>query len=377
MAKVVFCVQQLFELGGTEQVTIDLANRLAEKGHDVEVVSFAETKSRPCVYSFSEKVKVTSLDIPFSVLRFENVAPALLRKGRIFSFIGFGVRLLHHCLWKAPIHRKRLYERIKDGGTLVGTSLESYRLAPKKGRVIHEFHYGIDEFQKPFFRMLLWGTRKPDLWIFLSEETLKKAQKKYPRLVGRSTFIHNPIRFPSELHLEPHDHRLLFLGRYMPQKNPMLALGIAKALKEDGFPFHLDMYGNGNLFQAMQDFVKNEGLGGFVSLFPATRDIRTPILSSDLLLITSDFEGWPLIIGEANAFSCPVITTEFGQTAREMIADGENGWVIPSKNPEDFAKKVEEVFADPNRLVDVKKKAYARSLCFGEDIILAKWNEVL
>ena len=66
MKRIVFCVQQLYELGGTEQVSINLANALAEKGHDVEVISMSETKTRAPVYTFSDKVKVSSLGIPFS-----------------------------------------------------------------------------------------------------------------------------------------------------------------------------------------------------------------------------------------------------------------------------------------------------------------------
>ncbi len=377
MAKVVFCVQQLFELGGTETVTIDLANRLAEKGHDVEVVSFVETKSRPCVYSFSKKVKVTSLGLPFDVLRFDNVAPELLKKGRVFSFIGYGIKLLHHAFWKAPIHRKKLYEKIQDGGTLVGTSLESYRFAPKKGRVIHEFHFGFDEFKKPFFRFLLWGMRKPEKWIFLSESIWKQVIERHPKMAEKSTYIHNPIRLESELHLEPHGNSILFLGRYMPQKNPLLALQTAKVLRSQGFPFHLSIFGAGHLLAEMKNYVKRWDLASCVSIGEPTLDVKAAVSECDLLLLTSEYEGWPLIVGEANALSRPAISSDFGPNAHEMIVDGESGFIVSSKRPEDFAEAIKKALGNSEVLVAMKQKAYERSLLYAEDAILAKWEEIL
>ncbi len=377
MKKIVFCVQQLFELGGTEQVSIDLANRLAESGHEVEVVSMSETKSRPPVYAFSEKIKLSSLEIPFSVLRFENHAPALLKRFRIFSFIGYFFRFCHHSFWKRGIYRKRLYEKIKDGGTMVCTSLDSYRYAPKKGKVINEFHFDLPAFKNFFFRMAMLGARKPDCWVFLSKATLDEVQAHYPKLNGKSTYIYNPIRFPSELHKEPCGNNIAFLGRYMPQKNPFLALETARVLKEEGFAFHLNMHGNGNLRQEMDRYVEKNELSDVVSVHEASKDAKGVLLSSDLLLLTSEYEGWPLIIGEANALSRPVVSSEFGPTVHEMIESGENGTIVPGKEPKAFAAAIRAYLEDPNGLADAKEKAYQRSLLFSGESILHKWEEIL
>ena len=377
MKRIVFCVQQLYELGGTEQVSINLANALAEKGHDVEVISMSETKTRAPVYTFSEKVKISSLGIPFSVLRFENHVPALLKKFRIITFLCYLFRFFHHSFWKLGIYRKRLYEKIKDDGTMICTSLDSYRYAPKKGKVINEFHFGFKEFKNFFFRMALLGARKPDRWVFLSEATLSEVCQHYPKLAPRSVFIYNPIRFPSELHLEEPKNRILFLGRYMPQKNPMLALETAAILKKDGFLFHLDFYGNGNLKETMEQYVEKEGLSDCVQIHPATKQVKEVILSSDLLLLTSEYEGWPLIIGEANALSRPVVSSEFGPTIHEMVKEGENGWIIPSKDPKDYAEAIKNAFSDPKAFIEMKKKAYEHSLLYSEEKILAKWEEIL
>ena len=82
-------------------------------------------------------------------------------------------------------------------------------------------------------------------------------------------------------------------------------------------------------------------------------------------------------IGEANALSRPVVSSEFGPTIHEMVKEGENGWIIPSKDPKDYAEAIKNAFSDPKGFIEMKKKAYEHSLLYSEEKILAKWEEIL
>src|SRR5690606_20159070 len=58
-----------------------------------------------------------------------------------------------------------------------------------------------------------------------------------------------------------------------------------------------------------------------------------------LLLMPSLDEGIPNVVVEAMAIGLPVISTDCGGVS-ELIADGENGWIVPTRKPEAMAEAI-------------------------------------
>ena len=59
----------------------------------------------------------------------------------------------------------------------------------------------------------------------------------------------------------------------------------------------------------------------------------------DVLCLTSDNEGTPVSLIEAQAGDLPIITTDVGGV-RDVVLDGETGWIIPKNNVSLFAEKL-------------------------------------
>ncbi|MDX1365562.1 MAG: glycosyltransferase family 4 protein, partial [Arenibacter latericius] len=134
--------------------------------------------------------------------------------------------------------------------------------------------------------------------------------------------------------------QLLSVGRPHWIKGYDYALQTCKLLKGKNIPFHYIIIGGaGN--EELQFLIADLGLEGDVSLTEAVspKEVFDLMRSSSLLLMPSLEEGIPNVVVEAMAIGLPVVSTDCGGIP-ELIVNGVNGWVVPTRNPEAMAVAV-------------------------------------
>ena len=375
MKKIYWWVQQLNRIGGTEMVTIDLANSLCDT-YDITLISTVKIEGE-IPYKIDPRIKVMSLGIPTRCERYDYLSKKYLSHGRIFSYLGLVFQIGHYYVFRRN-HYRRLIQKhlLEEDATLIGSSIDTYMLSPKKGRVFFHYHFDSDSFFGRDYKMIKMS-RVPDKFIFLSESTMNEVISKRNDLKDKATFIYNPIRFEPVKNEEYHNNTILFVGRYAEQKNPILALDIAKSLKEKKFQFKLKMFGEGPLNDDVKKYQLDNHLEDVVEVNPFSNEIEKEILNSDLLLVTSRYEGFGLAMSEANALSRPWISSNWGSILKERLSLGRNGIVIDSENPEDYANAIIDLLNDKDRLLNMKKASYEESKKLSKEVIVPKWKELL
>ena len=101
-----------------------------------------------------------------------------------------------------------------------------------------------------------------------------------------------------------------------------------------------------------------EKLAG-VKIVPYFDDINDFYLMGDIFCFPSTDDGFGMALMEAMACKLPVITTE-NTGASEYVKNGENGFVVPARNSEMIAQKIEEFYSDKNKVKACGEKAYSR-----------------
>ena len=84
--------------------------------------------------------------------------------------------------------------------------------------------------------------------------------------------------------------------------------------------------GGGELLDELQEAARDLPAVRFTGW---RRDVETVYAAADVVMLTSDNEGMPVSLIEAAAAGCPAVTTDVG-SAREVVADGETGFVVPA-----------------------------------------------
>jgi glycosyltransferase involved in cell wall biosynthesis len=136
------------------------------------------------------------------------------------------------------------------------------------------------------------------------------------------------------------------IGRLVSSKRNDLLLEAAYALPA-ALGAHILLVGEGDQRQALGDFAKRRGIDDRVH-FGGYRDDIAPILSAaDLLVLTSDYEGLPIVIVEAMAMRCPIVATRVGAIP-DVLSDGHDAWLVPINDVGALVAAINEALGNPD-----------------------------
>jgi glycosyltransferase involved in cell wall biosynthesis len=123
---------------------------------------------------------------------------------------------------------------------------------------------------------------------------------------GIDADLFDPRRVSAETFDDGRLH-LLFVARLVAQKDPLLMVEVARELKERGLSFCIHVIGGGDLEPDVRSLVERYGLSEEVVFEAATHELRAWYAGTDALLMTSVFEGVPVIVYEALAMELPIV----------------------------------------------------------------------
>ena len=196
-----------------------------------------------------------------------------------------------------------------------------------------------------------------------NSDSTQLYKQRYPDIAQRISYIKNSfdneIFYPltkeeketqrsllaSRLGLSPETRFVLFAGRLHPQKDPLLLVRAFAALKEENI--HLLIAGDGELAQEIRKEIEMLGLSNRITMLGAVVQEELAKLHrvSHCFVLSSAYEGLPLVVLEALASGTPVVTTECGETPKLLSA--ENGVVCQQRTPECIAENLHKVVMNP------------------------------
>lgn len=143
------------------------------------------------------------------------------------------------------------------------------------------------------------------------------------------------------------------------QKRLDLWLETARQVLRDRPDARFVLVGDGPLRPEIERCARDLGLTGAVSFTGLQDDVRPFLSAMDLLLVTSEFEGLPLVLLEAMALELPVVATAVGGIP-EVVVDHRTGRLVPFGNPERSAAAALEVLARPAEAREMGRAARQR-----------------
>lgn len=312
--RTVFLVSGL-ERGGAETQLVVLANGLAARGWDVTVVSYLPFSERSLAGELhTPSVRVVALNAPRGPLRYASImrAAAVVRRLRPDILVG----VMFHGMITARLLGRLLGVRANV------SSVHSERHGAPRER-------------------LLWLTRTmPNAVVALSNSlgdalvgrgaARKSHLRITPNAIDIDSFEQMQSRSDGRRVLGVENDRFLWLaaGRLEIEKDYPNMLRAFRLLKAQRPQAELAIAGAGTERAALKALMEHLGLTDHVRLLGLRKDMHTLLAASDALVLSSAWEGMPVVVLEAMAARRLVVATSVGAIP-DLIADGRTGFVCP------------------------------------------------
>jgi glycosyltransferase involved in cell wall biosynthesis len=108
------------------------------------------------------------------------------------------------------------------------------------------------------------------------------------------------------------------------------------------------LVGDGHLRESLKTLARELGISRHVEFLGMRHDVPSILQMSDLFVLPSLFEGMPLSVLEAMAAGKAVVATDVDGT-KEVVVDGETGYLVPPRNAEQLARRIDDLLSDDDR----------------------------
>jgi glycosyltransferase involved in cell wall biosynthesis len=170
--------------------------------------------------------------------------------------------------------------------------------------------------------------------------------------------------------------RLVFAGRFVGQKNPLMVPRVLATLKD--LRWECVMLGNGALLEETRTEVERLGLADRFK-FPGwveTSDVLDEFSRSDVLFMPSRVEGLPVVGVQALACGLALVVGRAGGFA-DLVAHGENGFLHDADDADGLATSLSALLSDPAALLSARQKSLTLAQSFDIEHVVDEYEKTL
>ncbi len=264
----------------------------------------------------------------------------------------------------------------------------------RKPRIIYTLHgFHIIRKKWPLNKILVFIEKFLNHWtdvLVCVSEADKKLVLKYGTMpAGEIKVIKNGIdkkqfqindkssavKLKSKLGIE-NKFILLAVGRLHPPKDYLTILK-AVALLVDKIPnIKLLIAGDGKMKDCLKKETSNLKIGEYVSFLGYRKDVPLLLKIADIVVLSTNWEGLPLVPLEAGACRKPIIASNIDGVS-ETIINGETGFLFKKASPKDLAEKILTLYKNKKLRESMGENGYAFvSSNFSEEKMVQEYNDL-
>lgn len=371
--KLIYCIRALYNPGGMERVLVNKVTWLVrELGWEILVVT-TDQKGRPTFYPFPKEVRMVDLGINYS--DDNDFSPC--RK-----IVGYLRRRRRH---RRALTRLLQRERADVVVSLFPSESSFIPFIQDGSKKVLELHYC------KYFRLQYGRTgllRMIDWWRTFSDEYLVRRFDKFVVLThedrnywGRLPNIEvipNAAKNMSGHFSDVSAYRVIAVGRLDYQKGFDRLIQAWSLVQADGrfADWQLDIFGQGEWKDMLQQMIYEEGLQANAHINPPTKDIASEYVRSSLLVMSSHYEGFPMVMIEAMACGLPVVSFDYKCGPRDIIRHGENGLLVKDGDIRGLAEAMMKVMGDDAYRKRLSGAALNVVSTYSEEAVMGQWTRL-
>ena len=365
--------------GGVEKSIVSLANSLVKTGkYKVEIVSIYNLYDSPC-FSLNEEVKIKYL-LSKKLNPNKKEWKEALRNLEPINFARESFKSVK-VLYK---RRKELikYLKISDVDVIISTRvilndwLGEY--GPDKALKIgweHNHHHNNMKYATDVVR----SAKKLDYLVLVSKDLYRFYRRKMSSYKCECIYIPNVLeKIPKRMSRLTYPS-LITVGRLAPEKGFLDLLYIYKDLKKLHCTWHLNIVGDGEERDKLEEFIAKNNLSNDVTLhgFKNSDEIEKLMQKSSIYVMSSYTESFGIVLLEAMSNGLPCVAFDSAEGAREIITSGRDGYIIRHRNFLAMEKKLLDLMKDLEKRKELGKNGRTKVKEFIADNVVLKWEKII
>jgi len=350
--KLLYITNSINGSGGLERVLATKINALIDiYGYDVEIMSLNEGNVQP-FYPFSAKIHFVS--IPYSGGFLKSLSQykqglnkvVATSKPDIILVCDDGLKGFFVPWWirNVPV----VYERHASIALNTDDSI--------KGQL-----------QKLFMRKL---ARKFDKFIVLTPSNM--TEWNLPNMMA----IANPLPFKGSKSILPKEkNKIIVVGSHSYNKGYDRLCEIWRQIFPIAKDWELEVYGKIDADETYIRIAETMQLER-ISFYPPVKDIEKVYQEASLLLLPSRSEGFGMILIESMAHGVPCVSFDCPSGPRDIIKNGEDGYLVENGNVDEFVQKTLALMHDVNLRNEMSEHALVNVQRYQVYSIVSQWDEL-
>ncbi|MGV8947457.1 MAG: glycosyltransferase family 4 protein [Lutibacter sp.] len=179
----------------------------------------------------------------------------------------------------------------------------------------------------------------------------------------------NPLPFEPTAFASLENQRVICVGKISFQKGQDVLLNVWEIVHKRFPQWQLQLYGKGN-----EDFLNTLYLKNNVSHYLPAKNIVSKYAESSIYVMSSRFEGFGMVLIEAMSCGLPVVSFDCPHGPKDIIANGEDGFLVENGNIKDFADRVMTLMENMELRKEMGANARRNVQRFAAHQIVAKWD---
>ena len=354
--KICFFSGDITRSGGTERVSVQLANALKADGvYDICFVSLTEQSESP-FYSIDPEIKRYRL----------------------------GERWINPGLGYIPLIgklRRFIKEQKIDVIIDIDIVLDVLSIPATSGlktKVVSWEHFNCEFEQSVPYRKLIskLTARSADHIVTLTKED----KNNYRNILGRKTDITAIYNMPTKMQRNesvPRENVIVTAGRLTYQKGTEYLAKVAVSVLKKHSNWKWLVLGDGEERQILEQAISENALQNQLILEGTVDNVEAYLQKAKLFVLTTRYEGFGMCLVEALQMKVPCISFDVKVGPSKIISNRQNGILIP---PFDYEKMVQEIgylIENPDVLERMSENTFLGLERFSEKHIIENWKSVL